>query len=174
MTLVAKGDASAFGILVDRYGVRMRGLAMHYGLDRATAEDVVQDAFTRAWVAAGRFDADKAKFSTWLSRIVINRALDERRRKRPTALPEDYDAVDDSVSADDKMAEDEQARALHEALARLKDRHATALILTYMQERSNADSAAIMEMKIKAFESLLLRARQALKKHLMNNGKTRS
>jgi RNA polymerase sigma-70 factor (ECF subfamily) len=78
---IAARDDAAFDLLVARYQARAYRLAWSLLRDTEDARDVSQDAFIRVWEAAGHFRGD-ARFSTWFYRILVNLALDHRRRGR--------------------------------------------------------------------------------------------
>jgi RNA polymerase sigma factor (sigma-70 family) len=101
----AAGDDLALASLYDRYGRSAYGLALRIVRDPALAEDAVQEGFLAAWRAAPRFDAARAKASTWLLSLVHHKAVDlvrreEARPAQPTAeLPETVASDDVSRSA---------------------------------------------------------------------------
>jgi len=101
----AAGDDLALASLYDRYGRSAYGLALRIVRDPALAEDAVQEGFLAAWRAAPRFDAARAKASTWLLSLVHHKAVDlvrreEARPAQPTAeLPEAVASDDVSRSA---------------------------------------------------------------------------
>lgn len=164
---VANGDRTAFGMLVDRHALRYRALALRYLGDVALAEDLVQEAFVKLWTHARRFNADKARFTTWFHRVVVNRCLDEKRRKKPEALPEEYDQPDESPSVEHALMETDGNTSLKRALDALSDRQRLAVTLSYFDELSNVEAAEAMEMNLKAYESLLVRARAKLREALI-------
>ncbi len=171
---VCSGDRLAFACLVERHGLRFRAIAVRTCGDQMMAEEMVQEAFVKLWTRPdkfdpGRFDARKAKFTTWFHRVVVNRCLDELRRKRPEALPEGFDAVDNRPGADTVMSRDRGLKQLFAALEHLPDRQRSALTLSYLDGYSNIDAAEIMELNIKAFESLLVRARAKMREELGKN-----
>src|SRR5882757_9142722 len=89
------GDAEAYRGIVETYSRPLWRAAFRVLGDPVAAEDAVQEAFLRAWRALDRFD-ERAELSTWLFRIAINAAIDqkrERRRREPLSvtLPEDFD-----------------------------------------------------------------------------------
>lgn len=160
---LASGDQTAMQALINRHGIRFRGLAYRLMGDMDTAEDMVQEAFLKLWRAPDRFDASKARFTTWFYRVVWNRCLDEMRKRTFDALPESYDKADDSIAADTRIEESQTAQAMRVRIAMLKERPRQAISLTALEGLSNREAAEIMDMNIKAFESLLLRARAKLK-----------
>jgi len=169
VTRVAKGDKKAFCLLAGRHGNRFRAVAYRFVGDIALAEDLVQEAFIKLWTHAARFDSDKAKFTTWFHRIVVNRCLDEKRKRKPEALPEGYDAPDISAGADAKIESDAVNARLKTALDGLSGRQRTAVTLSYFNGLSNQEAADVMELKIKAYESLLVRSRANMRKMLMTD-----
>src|SRR5690349_8739430 len=87
----ARGDRRAFDRIVARYGPVALRLAARIVPDRQSAEDIAQEAMVRIWHRAGDFDARRARFTTWLYRIVANLCIDLCRRPRPVPLPEHFD-----------------------------------------------------------------------------------
>jgi RNA polymerase sigma-70 factor (ECF subfamily) len=143
--------------------MRFRSIASRILPDISQAEEVVQDAFVTLWTKADAYDPTRAKFTTWFHRVVVNRALDTKRRKTPETLPEGYDAVDTRPIADVVAEQDMQVTQLMKALDELPDRQQTALKLSYLDGYSNIEAAEIMALNIKAFESLLVRARAKMR-----------
>ena len=82
------------------------------------------------------------------------------------------DRPDDAPGADEAMAEAQLRAAALAALGDLTERHRAAIVLTYYEELPNAAAAEVLEMKLKAFESLLLRARGAMRAALAERGLT--
>ena len=134
--------------------------------DQALAEEMVQEAFVKLWTRPAAFNAKKARFTTWFHRVVVNRCLDELRKKKPDALPEDFDAADDRPGADADMESKSSKAVLMAALNRLSDRQKSALSLSYLDGYSNLEAAEIMELNLKAYESLLVRARAKMREEL--------
>ena len=168
MTEVAAGSTHAYGQLVDRHARRYRALAYRFLMNEATADDCLQDCFIALWQKPQRFDATKARFTTWFHRIVVNRALDIKRRRTLDSLPEDSEGVDANPTVEQSLVEREKWQSIIIAIDRLSDRQAAALRLTYFDGLANQEAADVLDMNIKAFESLLLRARSSLKKQLVD------
>jgi RNA polymerase sigma-70 factor (ECF subfamily) len=82
LRLIAQHDEPAFRKLVERHIDRAFGLALRILRNAADAEDVVQDSMLKVWTHRGTWQEGKARFSTWLYRVVTNRCLDLRRRPR--------------------------------------------------------------------------------------------
>ncbi|UTW59138.1 sigma-70 family RNA polymerase sigma factor [Kordiimonas sp. SCSIO 12603] len=166
MVQVAEGNKAAFRQLTLRHGMRYRALAYRFLGDMARAEDLVQDAFVKLWTNADSFNAGKAKFTTWFHRVVVNRCLDEKRKKTIEQLPENFDQVDQTASVEVLLEKDAVGKRLSRALDALSERQQTAVKLSYFDELSNQEAADVMGLKLKAFESLLVRSRTKMRQVL--------
>jgi RNA polymerase sigma-70 factor, ECF subfamily len=162
----ARGDRRAFDKIVTRYGPVALRVAARMAPDRQAAEDIAQEAMVRVWRCAGEFDARRARFSTWLYRIVVNLCIDSRRRPQPVPLPEDFDPVDPSANAAQIMEVDERRAALVTAIDELPSGQRAALILVYDEGLSGAEAAQVLGVSTKAVERLLARARARLRELL--------
>jgi RNA polymerase sigma-70 factor (ECF subfamily) len=160
---LALNDEAAFRMLVERHIDRAFGIALRIIGSRADAEDVVQDTMLKVWTHRGRWQHGRAKFSTWLYRVVTNRCIDLHRRPRTDnvdAVPEPADAQPDVVSA---MQRDEVTHMLEDAMQRLPEQQRVAVILSYHENMSNGEIAEVMDTTVAAVESLLKRGRQQLR-----------
>lgn len=174
------GDHRAFHALMARHSAMVGRLAMNILSDRGEAEDVVQEVFVSLWRNRGVVILRNAKFSTWLYRVSINKAIDKRRSRRATPQPmESIIAACDAQSAceassDQERAVDdaESARALKLEIARLPGNQATALRGFYFEGRDVASIAAGMGCSEQAVRSLLKRGKQTLRERLTRRTKT--
>lgn len=168
MLRVAEGDSAAFTHLVRLLERPALALAFRTLNDRAGAEDVCQQAFTRLWTHGARFDPARGSAEAWFRRILVNLCLDRRRAIRPVqpidTAAELADARPDPEAA--AIRADAHAR-LEVAMARLNPRQRLALSLFHGEGQSMAEIAALMETTPKAVEGLLGRARNELRT-LMN------
>jgi len=159
-----RGDGAAFSVLVDRHAGRLLRLATTVLGDAAEAEDVVQEAFLRAWREAPRWRPGRARFATWLHRVALNLAIDGRRRRRPAQALDRADAVADPAPlASEDLEAAERGRFVDAALAALPERQRAAVALAYGGTLDQAEAAAALGVSRKAFESLLSRARATLR-----------
>lgn len=161
-----EGDQRAFQTLVARHLARALSLARRMTGNVAEAEDVAQEAFLRAWQKAPDWRVGEARFSTWLYRVVVNLCLDRKRRKPMAPLEAAGDPLDPTPSAELRLAEDQRARLVASALASLPDRQRAALVLSYYEGVSNVEAAEALGVSVSALESLLVRARKALRAEL--------
>jgi RNA polymerase sigma-70 factor (ECF subfamily) len=172
MVRVANGDRQAFTRLVRRHSGRFFAHAWRMTGNRAEAEDCVQDSFLKLWRNPGAFDPGRGnKFTTWFYRVVTNAAIDLQRRRRETPDTDGLERMTASAPLQDRVLEEErQAQALEAAIQDLPERQKTALNLCFYEGISNADAARIMEINVKALESLLMRAKKTLKQKLGRDG----
>jgi RNA polymerase sigma factor (sigma-70 family) len=133
VALVARREEQALAELYDRFGRVAFGLAFRVLRDRALAEDAVQDAFLAAWRTAGRFNAERAKASTWLLTLVHRRAVDlvrREQRRRTEPLTEAPGPATDGGADDVAWLRLERER-VQAALRALPDPQREAIELAY-------------------------------------------
>src|SRR6266478_8556984 len=171
------GDVTAFEELVRRYDRNVFRIAQHITQNREDAEDVVQDAFLKAYSNLNQFQG-QSKFYTWLVRIAVNEALMKLRRRRPermVSLDEEIKTEDDSVPREvaDWSPNPEQnynQAELREILSRtiqgLPPGFRTVFILRDVEGLSTEETAEALELSIPAVKSRLLRARLQLRERL--------
>jgi len=163
MARVRARDSGAYRILVDRHVRPLHRIAYRMVGDATEAEDLAQEALLRLWRDAARWQAGNAGTGAWLNRVVVNLCLDRLRRRRfasDEAVPE---RADETPLAPEEMDAARMRTATVAAIGALPDRQRAAIVLTYYEEVSNQVAAETMDMNLKAFESLLLRARSALR-----------
>jgi len=162
MALVAARDQRAFRMLMERHMARAIGLAERV-VGNADADDVAQEAFLRVWRRAGSYDPAAGRFTTWLYRIVLNLAIDGRRRQRHVEIEQALEVPDGAPGPVQLLMAEERGRWLAAAMAALPERQRAALALFHMEGLSAREAAQVMNVTEKAFESLLTRARSALR-----------
>ena len=175
MQQAARGDHAAFGTLTARYQERVYRLAMRYVGDQDLARDIVQEVFLRVYRAAPRYHP-QASFFTWLYRIAVNYCLNQIRRTRSDPLGGQMrDAQVDDVGqitpavqdrADQRIEQQERARAVRAALDQLPKRQRMAVLLVRFEELSYRQAAAVLNCSEGALESLLQRAMKLLRQRL--------
>lgn len=170
MACLAARDAPALRTVISLYGQRTHRIAWRMLGDAAEAEDVAQEAMLKLWQQAGGWTAGGQGIGPWLARVTTNLCIDRMRRIRPVTGVELPERADETPLADARFDE-ERIRALTQAaMQALPDRQRAAIVLTYWQECSNQEAAEALDLNIKAFESLLLRARRALREALLERG----
>ncbi|MEJ2815079.1 sigma-70 family RNA polymerase sigma factor [Caulobacter sp. CCG-8] len=185
--LACAGDEpGAFRLLVERHMRLVRRLALNVLGDVHEAEDVAQEVFVAVWRA--RLDwRPEARFSTWLHRVAVNKAIDRRRSLRGVsqASPEPQEVIARLADADQRAArlegapEDahvrlermESAKGLRLALERLPAAQNQALTMFYFEELDVGRIADVLDCSEQAVRSLLKRGRAALKTNLQRQKK---
>lgn len=165
---IAARDEQAFRTAIDAHAALLHRIAYRMMGDAHEAEDIAQEAMLRLWDHAPRLQARSGpravRLAPWLKRVAVNLAIDRLRIAKRNSDSEVPDRADDTPLADAQMEADQQGANARALLAALPDRQRAAIVLTYYEELPNAEAAEALEMNIKAFESLLHRARAALRK----------
>jgi RNA polymerase sigma-70 factor (ECF subfamily) len=171
------GDSEAFGELVSRYQNKIYRLAKHITQNDEDAEDVLQEAFLKAYEHLGGFQGN-SKFYTWIVRIAVNEALMKLRKRksdRTVPLDEPVDTGEEMVNREIAVWEDnpeqrysheEMQQILNEAVQDLKPDFRTVFALRDIEELSTEETAEALGISIPAVKSRLLRARLALREKL--------
>jgi RNA polymerase sigma-70 factor (ECF subfamily) len=163
VALVGTGSVAAFAVLVERHSAALYRVGVRMLGDGHEAEDVVQDAFARLWQYAARWKPTGAGLVGWLHRVTINLCFDRKRRFRVITTA-DLPDIEDEAPRADRLIEADQARdEVADALDALPARYRAALVLCYFEGLSNAAAADVLNLNIKAMESLLFRARRQLR-----------
>ncbi|WP_321393274.1 RNA polymerase sigma factor [Emcibacter sp.] len=161
---IGDGDRTAYGMLMDRHLRMNLAFATRLLGNSHEAEDVMQEAFVRVWKHAVNWDPGRnTKFTTWFYRVVMNLCLDVKRKRKPAVnLDEAADVQSDENGADGVLEEKQRAARVAEALRQLPERQKAAVVLCYLQGKSNREAAEIMDVSVNALEALLVRGRKKL------------
>ncbi len=172
VTATKCGDTRAFERLVVRHQQRALAVAQQITRNREDAEDVVQESFHKAFSHLGDFE-EKARFSTWLTRIVMNESYMMLRRRRRTmeVLPESPEEgmesaperfVDESPSPEEAYWRRERRELLTKAVNRLRPRVRRVILLRDFEERSVKETAQIVGTSTTAVKARLFQGRRKL------------
>jgi len=164
---LASGRSGALTELMERHVQAIKSFAWHMLGDEMMAEDIAQEVFLRAWKQAPNWQPGRAKFSTWLHRVAKNLCLDRLRKKTEIYsdnLPEPVDSAADAPHMI-MAAQSEEMKKTHieAAMQKLPERQRMAITLCHYRECSQIEAAEIMEMGVRAYESLLARGRRNLR-----------
>jgi len=170
MAAVARREPAAFRAIAVAHGAQLHRIAYRMIGDGAEAEDVAQEALLRLWSTAARWRPGGPGVAAWLTRVAVNLCLDRLRRRRFASDEAVPDRADPAPGAEAELVAERLRTRMLAALATLNARQRAAIVLTYYEELPNAAAAESMDMNLKAFESLLLRARSALKTALAEAG----
>lgn len=167
---VRSGNREAFGHLVQRYQDRLFGLVLMMVRQPAAAEEVIQDAFVRAYTHIHQYD-DNRPFYPWLATIAVRLAQNWLRRHGRTVRLEGApleSAREPAATAGSLTAliTNERSRGLWQAVAALPSGERTALLLYYRDEMPVRDIARALGVTTGTIKTLLFRARRHLRKRL--------
>lgn len=172
-----RGDAASFSRLLERYEGKIFRLAMNITQNREDAEDVLQEAFLKAYEHLDQFQGN-SRFYTWVVRIAVNQALmklRKRRSDRAVSLDEQIDTGEDTVvreiaawdpDPEQQFSQEELHRILSGAIDDLAPIYRTVFTLRDVDGLSTEETAEALDLTIPAVKSRLLRARLQLRDKL--------
>lgn len=164
---VLAGDKVQFNELVLRHKDYAYSLALKIVHDPLDAEEIAHDAFIKAYKSLNKFN-QKAKFSTWLYRIVFNTAI-SHTRKNSLAI-EDIDEVsiqpESNLSSSDGLYAEERTKYIEKAMKNLMPLDATLITLFYMNQLNLNEIGQVVGLKAAAIKVKLFRARKRLGREL--------
>jgi RNA polymerase sigma-70 factor (ECF subfamily) len=170
---VQRGDKQAYGLLVEKYRRKLGRLLSRFIRDQAEVEDVVQEAFIKAYRALPNFRGDSA-FYTWLYRIGINTAKNYlvamgRRPQTQNEIEvddaenfEDGDELRTTDTPETELMTKEIAKTVQAAIDALPEDLRTAIVLREIEGLSYEEIAESMECPIGTVRSRIFRAREAI------------
>lgn len=171
-----QGDESAFKKLVDEYQDMVYNTALGIVQNGDDADDITQEVFIQVYQSVSSFKGD-SKFSTWLYRITLSKALDhekkKKRKKRFGFVQSLFGGAEENQSyavefehPGVQMEKKERAGELFQALKLIPDNQRIAFTLHKLEGQSYQEVAEIMNTTLYAVESLMGRAKANLKKEL--------
>lgn len=163
------GDDSGMGEIIREYKDGLILFLNSYTKNIGVAEELCEDTFVKLAVKKPRFKGGSS-FKTFLYTIGRNLALDYLRKHKSSVPIEELAELEDKNDLERNYIKEEQKLTLHSALKKLKPEYEKILWLTYFEELSNKEAAAIMGKSTHAIQTLVYRARNALKKQLESEG----
>ncbi len=164
MVLIQAYNHQAFSELVTRHSDRFYALSYRTLFNQSDAEDVVQESFLKLWRKPSLWQPKKgSQFTTWFYRLIVNACYDLNKKKssqETSLIDQDYEQVaeDEGIS--------QQLSDIESALKNLPERQRTALNLCFYEGLTNKEASGIMGIRLKALQSLIMRAKAALKAQL--------
>jgi RNA polymerase sigma-70 factor (ECF subfamily) len=153
--LIVRADADALSELYDRYNRLVFSLAVATVGDRATAEEIVLDVFTRVWEKAATYRGEQARVSSWLSSITRYRAIDELRRRGARPQLESLDLADVAARTLRRANGPEtaielrlQRQRVRAALTELPEEQKQVLVLAYFQGYTHREIAEALDQPL--------------------------
>lgn len=173
-----QGDQAAFRTIVETWQDMVYNTALGIVQSQEDAEDVAQEAFVQVFQSVSNFKGD-SKFSTWLYRITLSKAMDHLRRKKRkkrfafvrSLFGEEGEVIvhpPDFHHPGVAMDKKEDAANLFAAIEKLPDNQRIAFTLNKVEGLSYQEISEVMETTVSSVESLLHRAKTNLKKHLQD------
>jgi len=165
---IQNGDHQAFATLVRKYSKYFYSICYRYTFDRMTAEDLTQQAFLKLWEFPDKFDPQKgASFKTWFTQVIINLCIDfKRKNKQKFEDIEEMDVEDTTEEISVKIHDRNLKLLLEKAISSLPASQRTAINLGFYQEIPYEEVAKIMKTTTSAVKSLIMRAKDNLRKSL--------
>jgi len=171
-----EGDESAYKNLLENYRGAIYNLLYKMVRNKEETEDLVQEAFMKAFKALPSFNEEYA-FSTWLYKIAVNNCIDHMRKKKlqtysinkPVQSKDgelDREFPDTSMSPDKSILSEERASIIETAIDELPENYKTAIILRHSEEKSYEEISKILNIPLGTVKARIFRAREMLKKKL--------
>jgi RNA polymerase sigma factor (sigma-70 family) len=175
MAAAKNGNDAAFGVLCERHAEMILRVTFRITRNREDAEDAVQDSFISAFVHITNFD-ERSRFATWLTRIAINSALGQLRKKRgireismdePNPASESkphLDIPDRAPNPEENYRVREQGEIVSAAVRHLRSRNRKVVEIHQLGEFSVKETAQILGISIAATKARMFHARAALRR----------
>ena len=173
---ILQGETALFELIMRRYNQRLYRVARAILRDDSEAEDVMQDAYVRAYQHLAQF-AGRSRFATWLTRIAIHEALARSQRRR---LTEQFDAsarsegtvdgeaevVANALNPEEQLSVSELGRALEDAILSIPEQYRLVLMMRDVEQLNTQETAAALDLTEENVKVRLHRARAMVRKNL--------
>lgn len=171
-------DQKAFARLMEKYQVQLHFHVQKIVRDKEIVEDLVQEAFLKAFDNIHTFDPTYA-FSTWLYRIATNHSIDYLRKKKMRTLSIDepvrskdgemkIELPDHDSETDAFLIRKQRERIIKEAIESLPDKYRTIIQLRHEDDKSYQEIADMLELPLGTVKAHIFRARELLNKFLID------
>jgi RNA polymerase sigma factor (sigma-70 family) len=175
---ILAGDTHHFSVLVDRYKDRAFALACRLLGNREEAEEMLQDAFVKAYRSLADFRGE-SRFGTWFYRIVYNACMTRvSRRQGGAASLDDPETIggECTIASDDRDAletieKEERCEILDAELQKLPEKFRAVLVLFYVQGQKYEEIASILNLPLSTVKTHLFRARALLRNRVLDRYK---
>ena len=172
MARLVSGDESALRAIAQRHGSRVLRIAQRMLGSAAEADEVMQETLIRVWQSAARWDAARAGLGTWIGTIAWRLCADRLRspgRRIQLDLQEAETVASPDADAEAQLIRRQTLGQVQTALDRLPPRQRAAFVLFHVEEVSGQDAAQMLGVGLRAFWSLLQRARLAVEREMRGN-----
>ena len=171
---ILAGETALFEVLMRRYNQRLYRAARAILRDDAEAEDVIQDAYVRAYQHLSQFRAE-AQFSTWLTRIAVHEAIARSKRRgrleqfetfSNAAGGQDMRLASRAPNPEERASAAETSMILERAILSIPGPYRTVLMLRDIEQMSTAETAAVLDISEENVKTRLHRGRALVRKEL--------
>jgi RNA polymerase sigma-70 factor, ECF subfamily len=169
---VLGGETQLYELIMRRYNQRLYRAARAILRDEGEAEDVMQDAYVRAYAHLREFEG-RALFSTWLTRIAVHEALARLRQRQRLQPIDEQNRETHSMPTHDRFSPEQQASdtemraVLEKAIDALPDEFRAVFVLRAVEEMSGAETAECLGIPEETVKTRLFRARARLQETLL-------
>lgn len=172
---VLAGERELYELIMRRYNQRLYRVVISILRDDDETEDVMQDAYVRAYQHLGQFEG-RALFSTWLTRIAVHEALARlRSRNRTQQIDADADEGEmivnfaaDSMDPEQMTSRAQLSRMLEESVMSLPEQYRTVLMMRDVEELSTSETAEALNLTEENVKVRLHRGRALMRRDLMS------
>ncbi|WP_424001231.1 RNA polymerase sigma factor [Maribacter sp. IgM3_T14_3] len=168
---IANGDEQALAIFYNMYSEKIYNTALSYTKIVEDAEEITQDVFIKVFKSISKFNQESS-LNTWIYRITINTSLNFLNKKKRFKLFKNSINKSQLINFQHPgvlLENKENAAILYQVIDCLSNNQKTAFILSYIEELPRQEVANIMEISLKAVESLLQRAKKNMRLKLEKN-----
>lgn len=169
------GKSDAQKTLYISYAQYIYGLSRRYSIDDAQAEDYMQEGFIRIFQKLHLYKKEKGSFKSWISRVVVNNIISEKRKEKKLEVyvadfADDKDVTLASGDEEDQFFQEEiNSSELLSAIRRLPEKYKTVLNLFIFEEMPHAEIAELLNIKSSSSRARFSRAKKMLKNILSQN-----
>jgi RNA polymerase sigma-70 factor (ECF subfamily) len=175
---ILAGDTHHFSVLVDRYKDRAFALACRLLGNREEAEEILQDAFVKAYRSLADFRGE-SRFGTWFYRIVYNACMTRVSRRHggaaslddPETTGGEWTIASDDRDALETIEREERCEILDAELQKLPEKFRAVLVLFYVQGQKYEEIASILNLPLSTVKTHLFRARALLRNRVLDRYK---
>ena len=173
---ILQGETALFELIMRRYNQRLYRVARAILRDDAEAEDVMQDAYVRAYEHLAQF-AGRSQFSTWLTRIAIHEALSRSQRRKRTEQFSAHDSHEgtqdgevnvaaDALNPEQQVSVSELRGALEVAILAIPEQYRLVLMMRDVEQLNTQETASALDLSEENVKVRLHRARAMVRKNL--------
>ena len=160
-------DRHAYAILLQRYAHKVIRMALTIVRNDDEAQDIAQDVFLSLLVSLQDWDTNgNAKFSSWIYRVTLNKAIDYKRKQKPTESCEDVFLVSQSKDGYQQVLEKQMSQQIQMLLQKLPETQRTAIFLYYYKDMTVGEIAQKTGNTEMAVRSLLKRGKAILREKI--------